>query len=116
MSNYFDGVTGQLLTEEAIINSNVKTIKVNGDTYDMLRAMLYMASPDSYVDNSSGEGGFMCFYDQEEYNRTTELLTKFGMKWHDQAINNSNPKNKDSSTSDTTSPYPSNNGIKKPIF
>lgn len=113
--NYIDGVTGQLLTEESIIGSNVKTIKLGGDNYDMMRSLLYMVNPDSYVNNSSiGEGGFMCFYNEDEYDRTTKMLKSFGLSYEEQDINNSKNNNQNSFPKEIPSPYPSNKNIFKP--
>lgn len=113
--NYMDGITGKLLTEEAMIGSNVKTIKLSGDVYDLTRTLLYIVNPDNYVDNSSiGEGGFMCFYTDEEYDRTTKLLKQFGLKYADTSINNSKNDDDEGYTGDVKSPYPSNTNILEP--
>lgn len=113
--DYIDGITGELLTEEAVIGSNVKTIKLSGDTYELMRSLLYIVNPDNYSNNSSiGEGGFMCFYTDEEYERTTKMLKSFGLKFGDASINNSKNDDNEGYTGDVKSPYPSNTDIFKP--
>lgn len=115
MKNYIDGITGQILKEDSIIGSNVRTIKLKGDNYDMVRALLYIVNPDSYNDNSKiGEGGFMCFYTDEEYDRTTKMLKSFGLNFTDNEINNSSKKDENSYPNGGLSPYPSNKDIFRP--
>ena len=113
--NYIDGITGQLLTEESVVGSNVKTIKLAGDVYELTRTLLYIVNPDNYVDNSSiGQGGFMCFYTDEEYERTTKMLKQFGLSYSDTSINNSKNDDNEGFTGDVKSPYPSNTNIFEP--
>lgn len=112
--NYIDGVTGQILTENSLIKNNTKNITVDGDAYQMMRTLLYISNPSSYADNSTvnAEGGIMTFYTDEEYDATTKIMKKLGIKFKDSAINNAKD-DKNNNPEVIPSPYPSNKEVKK---
>lgn len=112
---HIDGVTGQILTEAALIKNNTKNIIVDGDAYQIMRTLLRIVNNDSYSDNStiSSEGGVMTFYTPEEYEQTTKLMKKIGLKFKDTEINNAAKDPNNDVEKNPKSPYPSNNGIRK---
>lgn len=110
-----DGVTGQILTEEnALLKGSSKSIVLQGDAYNIMRSLLKIASGQNYVNNSTmnSEGGIMCFYSDEEYEHTKNILRSMGITYDDTPLNNAH-KNEHNDLDNTPSPYPSNNGIKK---
>lgn len=112
---YIDGVTGEILNESALIKNNTKNIIVDGDVYQIMRTLLKICNPDTYTDNStiSSEGGIMTFYTPEEYEQTTKIMKKMGLKYSDTSINNAKKDPNNDVSEKQMSPYPSNNGIKK---
>ena len=111
MNKYYDGITGELLTEEAVIGSNVKTISIGDNNYDIMRTLLYIVNPDNFANNTNmGDNGFMCFYTDEEYERTKAMLKKLGHSFKDETLNNNKVTEKDLAP-DVKSPYPSNSSI-----
>lgn len=109
-----DGVTGEIITEAALLKNNTKNITIDGDDYHIMRTILCLSNPYSYVDNStiSSEGGIMTFYTDEEYEQTKKIMKKLGLKFKDTTINNAHddPLNYIPAQ---PSPYPSNNGVRK---
>lgn len=109
---YIDGITGELITESALLKNNTKNIEIDGDDYQIMRTMLCLSNPYSYANNMSSEGGIMTFYTDEEYNQTKKIMKKLGLKFKDTSINNAK-NDLNNNIKPQMSPYPSNNGIRK---
>lgn len=96
-----------IMEGKANIASNVKTIQLETDPAGIMQVVTYLINPEKYQNNSTvGGNGLLSFYTDEEYNRTIELLKRFGVKFKEQGVNNADQSFNDPVNS--VSPYSGN--------
>lgn len=92
-----------------------RMIRIDPNVYKLMRALLFIANPEAYENNSNhDDAGMMVFGDEITYKETTEKLKSFGIPFKDDTV-------KDVKTVDgelmpdkegQISPYPNNKAKK----
>lgn len=72
------------LFEAGLVPNKDLTIRIDPDVYKLMRALLFISNPDSYVDNNPhGDSALMVFNDPISYNETKKKLKAFGIPFYD---------------------------------
>ena len=104
------------ITEAGLLPYAPMMIRIDPNVYKLMRALLFIADPDSYKDSDDHDGsGMMIFNDKITYEETTRKLKEFGIPFTEDG-------RKDLETGDgelmpttdyNVSPYPNNQNSKK---
>lgn len=105
------------LTEAGLIPNKNMMIRIDPNVYKLMKSLLFIVNPDSYVDNNPhGDKAMMVFTDKMSFENTTKKLKQFGIPFEMESKSDFVTDDGELMPQDdiNISPYPGNKGKPRP--